>query len=143
MINNKPASTNKRCKCKKYIVLQDFWLEHIKLKKGQVITEPVSQRWIALRLIAPFCPNVDIGRQEAQRVAADTHTDKPLETQIEVDESEVFVNSRNSSEEAQEQSTQAKKKRGRRKKSDTVIVELPEKSEIELQKMIETEVDAL
>lgn len=35
----------------KYIVLQDFWLRDICLRKGQIITEPVSPRWIDLRLV--------------------------------------------------------------------------------------------
>lgn len=142
------------CKCKKYIVLQDFWLEHIKLMKGQVITEPVSRRWIELRLIAPFCPNIEIGKREAQRIAEDLHTDKPLEKQNEVDESEIFVdantssgccsgNSLSNSESNSDGSGKKRKRRGRPKKSDTVIVELPEKSEILLQKMIEMEVSSL
>lgn len=143
------------CKCKKYIVLQDFWLEHIKLMKGQVITEPVSRRWIELRLIAPFCPNIEIGKREAHRIAEDLHTDKPLEKPNEVDESEIFVdantssgccsgNSESNSETNSDVSgTKKRKRRGRPKKSDTVIVELPEKSEILLQKMIEKEVDNL
>lgn len=129
----------KNCNCKKYIVLQDFWLEHVKLKKGQVITNPVSPRWITLRLIAPFCPNIDIGKQEAQRVVEDMHTDKPLEQPNEVQESEVFVNSR-SSEDSEEKPK--KRRRGRPRKTD-VIVELPEKSEMLLQKMIELETEAL
>lgn len=138
------------CKCKKYIVLQDFWLEHIKLMKGQVITEPVSRRWIELRLIAPFCPNIEIGKREAQRIAEDLHTDKPLEKPNEVDESEIFVDANTSSgccsgnsETNSDGSGKKRKRRGRPKKSDTVIVELPEKSEILLQKMIEMEVDNL
>ena len=147
----------KICKCKKYIVLQDFWLEHIKLMKGQVITEPVSRRWIELRLIAPFCPNIEIGKREAQRIAEDLHTDKPLEKPNEVDESEIFVDANTSSgccsgnsesnsdgsDVSNSSETKKKRRRGRPKKSDTVIVELPEKSEILLQKMIEMEVDNL
>ena len=147
----------KICKCKKYIVLQDFWLEHIKLMKGQVITEPVSRRWIELRLIAPFCPNIEIGKREAQRIAEDLHTDKPLEKPNEVDESEIFVDANtssgccsgnsesnsNGSDVSNSSGTKKKRRRGRPKKSDTVIVELPEKSEILLQKMIEMEVDNL
>ena len=147
----------KICKCKKYIVLQDFWLEHIKLMKGQVITEPVSRRWIELRLIAPFCPNIEIGKREAQRIAEDLHTDKPLEKPNEVDESEIFVDANTSSgccsgnsesnsdgsDGSESSETKKKRRRGRPKKSDTVIVELPEKSEILLQKMIEMEVDNL
>lgn len=150
----------KICKCKKYIVLQDFWLEHIKLMKGQVITEPVSRRWIELRLIAPFCPNIEIGKREAQRIAEDLHTDKPLEKPNEVDESEIFVDANTSSgccsgnsesnsdgsdgsDGSESSGTKKKRRRGRPKKSDTVIVELPEKSEILLQKMIEMEVDNL
>lgn len=129
----------KYCNCKKYIVLQDFWLEHIKLKKGQVITNPVSPRWITLRLIAPFCPNIDIGKREAQRVVEDMHTDKPLEQPNEVQESEVFVNARDSEETSEKQK---KRRRGRPRKTE-VIVELPEKSEMLLQKMIELEAEAL
>ena len=147
------------CKCKKYIVLQDFWLEHIKLMKGQVITEPVSRRWIELRLIAPFCPNIEIGKREAQRIAEDLHTDKPLEKPNEVDESEIFVDAKTTSgccsgnsesnsdssdgSDGSDGSGKKRKRRGRPKKSDTVIVELPEKSEILLQKMIEMEIDNL
>jgi len=132
----------KQCNCKKYIVLQDFWLEHIKLKKGQVITNPVSPRWITLRLIAPFCPNIDIGKREAQRVVEDMHTDKPLEQPNEIDESEVFVNARDS--ETSEETTEKPKKRRRgRPRKTEVIVELPEKSEMLLQKMIELEAEAL
>ena len=126
-----------KCKCKQYIVLQDFWLNHIKLMKGQVISEPVSKRWIELRLIARYKPNIEIAKAEAQRIVQDTHTDKPLEVQNEVDESEVFVNAR--SNESQEK---PKRKRGRPRKSQ-VIVETPEKSEILLEKMILKEVNDL
>lgn len=126
-----------KCNCKQYIVLQDFWLNHIKLMKGQVISEPVSKRWIELRLIARYKPNIEIAKVEAQRIAQDTHTDKPLEVQNEVDESEVFVNAK--TDESQEK---PKRKRGRPHKS-TVIVETPEKSEILLERMILKEVSDL
>lgn len=39
----------------KYEVLQDFWLKDIMLHKGQIITDPVSPRWIDLRLIRKIC----------------------------------------------------------------------------------------
>lgn len=38
---------------RKYIVLQNFWLRDIMLYKGQIITDPLSPRWIDLRLIKP------------------------------------------------------------------------------------------
>lgn len=131
------------CSCKKYIVLQDFWLEHIKLKKGQVITEPVSPRWIQLRLISPFCPNIDIAKREAQKIAEDTHTDKPLETPNEVQTDEIFVSGRGSETSGESSETEEPKKKRRRRKKDTVIVELPEKSEMLLDKMIIHEIDNL
>lgn len=36
-----------------YTVLKDFWLRDVKLLKNQIITDPVSQRWIELGLIKP------------------------------------------------------------------------------------------
>lgn len=38
----------------KYIVLQDFWLRDVCLRKGQIITDPVSPRWLQLRLIGVY-----------------------------------------------------------------------------------------
>lgn len=131
----------KNCDCCKYIVLRDFWLEHIKLMKGQVITEPVSPRWIELGLISRYRPNIEIAKSEAQRIAEDLHVDKPYEKPNEVDESEVFVNARTSNPSEETEENPKKKRRGRPKKN--VIVELPEKSEMLLQRMIELEADSL
>lgn len=47
----------------KYIVLKDFWLRDICLKKGQIITDPVSPRWIDLQLIAKYS-GIIVGRNE-------------------------------------------------------------------------------
>ena len=35
----------------RYIVLKDFWLKDVCLRKGQIVTDPVSPRWLSLRLI--------------------------------------------------------------------------------------------
>lgn len=66
---------------KKYIVLQDFWLRDVCLRKGKIITEPVSKRWIELRLVKPYCPcknitvsdvaNSDVSEIESDIVAVD------------------------------------------------------------------------
>lgn len=123
------------CDCHKYIVLQDFWLRDIMLSKGQVIGEPVSKRWIELRLVAPYKSDIQFGKECAQQVAEELHKDKPLTKPNEVEVSEITVPDSETSE-----SEKPKKRRCRKPK---VIVEVPEKSEILLEKMIKAEVDAL
>lgn len=123
------------CDCHKYIVLQDFWLRDIMLSKGQVIGEPVSKRWIELRLVAPYKSDIQFGKECAQKVAEELHKDKPLTTPNEVEVSEITVPDSETSE-----SEKPKKRRGKKSK---VIVEVPEKSEILLEKMIKAEVDSL
>lgn len=124
------------CDCHKYIVLQDFWLRDVMLSKGQVIGEPVSKRWIELRLVAPYKSDIQFGKecatQVAQKVVEELHKDKPLTKPNEVEVSEITVPETSESE---------KPKKRRRKPK--VIVEVPEKSEILLEKMIKAEVDSL
>ena len=122
------------CDCHKYIVLQDFWLRDIMLSKGQVIGEPVSKRWIELRLVAPYKSDIQFGKECAQKVAEELHKDKPLTKPNEVEVSEITVPDSDVSE------SEKPKKRRRKPK---VIVEVPEKSEILLEKMIKAEVDSL
>ena len=121
------------CDCHKYIVLQDFWLRDVMLSKGQVIGEPVSKRWIELRLVAPYKSDIQFGKECAEQVVEELHKDKPLTKPNEVDVSEITVPDSETSE-------KPKKRRGRKPK---VIVEVPEKSEILLEKMIKAEVDSL
>ena len=122
------------CDCHKYIVLQDFWLRDIMLSKGQVIGEPVSKRWIELRLVAPYKSDIQFGKecatQVAQKVVEELHKDEPLTKPNEVEVSEITVS----------ETENPKKRRGRKPK---VIVETPEKSEILLEQMIKEEVDSL
>lgn len=125
------------CDCHKYIVLQDFWLRDIMLSKGQVIGEPVSKRWIELRLVAPYKSDIQFGKECAEQVAEELHKDKPLTTPNEVEVSEITVPD---SESSKTETKEPKKRRGRKSK---VIVEVPEKSEILLEKMIKAEVDSL
>lgn len=131
------------CDCHKYIVLQDFWLRDVMLSKGQVIGEPVSKRWIELRLVAPYKSDIQFGKecatQVAQKVVEELHKDKPLTKPNEVEVSEITVPDSESSKTKTETET-PKKRRGRKPK---VIVEVPEKSEILLEKMIKAEVDSL
>lgn len=122
------------CDCHKYIVLQDFWLRDIMLSKGQVIGEPVSKRWIELRLVAPYKSDIQFGKECATQVAEELHKDKPLTKPNEVEVSEITVPDSEVSE------SEKPKKRRRKPK---VIVEVPEKSEILLEKMIKAEVDSL
>lgn len=126
------------CDCHKYIVLQDFWLRDVMLSKGQVIGEPVSKRWIELRLVAPYKSDIQFGKecaaQVAQKVVEELHKDEPLTKPNEVDVSEITVPDSDVSE--------SEKPKKRRRKSK-VIVEVPEKSEILLEKMIKAEVDSL
>ena len=148
------------CDCHKYIVLQDFWLRDVMFSKGQVIGEPVSKRWIELRLVAPYKSDIQFGKECATQVAHDLetaeqvaqnfasnekveeklHEDKPLTKPNEVEVSEITVPSDTETSE-----TEKPKKRGRPRKSKAsqVIVETPEKSEILLEKMIQAEVDSL
>lgn len=123
------------CDCHKYIVLQDFWLRDVMLSKGQVIGEPVSKRWIELRLVAPYKSDIQFGKECATQVVEELHKDKPLATPNEAEVSEITVPDSEDSE-----SEKPKKRRGRKPK---VIVEVPEKSEILLEKMIKAEVDSL
>lgn len=123
------------CDCHKYIVLQDFWLRDIMLSKGQVIGEPVSKRWIELRLVAPYKSDIQFGKECAEQVAEELHKDKPLTKSNEIVVSEITVPDSETSE-----SEKPKKRRGKKSK---VIVEVPEKSEILLEKMIKAEVDSL
>lgn len=127
------------CNCHKYIVLQDFWLRDIMLSKGQVIGEPVSKRWIELRLVAPYKSDIQFGKecaeQVAQKVVEELHKDEPLTKPNEVEVSEITV-----SEPSESETEKPKKRRGRKPK---VIVETPEKSEILLEQMIKEEVDSL
>lgn len=125
------------CDCHKYIVLQDFWLRDVMLSKGQVIGEPVSKRWIELRLVAPYKSDIQFGKECAEQVVEELHKDKPLTTPNEVEVSEITVPD---SESSKTETETPKKRRGRKPK---VIVEVPEKSEILLEKMIKAEVDSL
>lgn len=135
------------CNCHKYIVLQDFWLRDVMFSKGQVIGEPVSKRWIELRLVAPYKSDIQFGKecatqvahnfttatQVAQKVVNELHKDEPLTKPNEVEVSEITVSEPSVTE-------KPKKRRGRKPK---VIVETPEKSEILLEQMIKEEVDSL
>lgn len=120
------------CDCHKYIVLQDFWLRDVMLSKGQVIGEPVSKRWIELRLVAPYKSDIQFGKECAEQVAEELHKDKPLTKPNEVEVSGTVISETSESE---------KPKKRRRKPK--VIVEVPEKSEILLEQMIKAEVDSL
>ena len=104
------------------------------LSKGQVIGEPVSKRWIELRLVAPYKSDIQFGKecatQVAQKVVEELHKDEPLTKPNEVEVSEITVS----------ETENPKKRRGRKPK---VIVETPEKSEILLEQMIKEEVDSL
>lgn len=123
------------CNCHKYIVLQDFWLRDVMFSKGQVIGEPVSKRWIELRLVAPYKSDIQFGKECAEQAAEELHKDKPSTKSNEVEVSEITVSDSESSK-----TETPKKRRGRKPK---VIVEVPEKSEILLEKMIKAEVDSL
>lgn len=136
------------CDCHKYIVLQDFWLRDVMLSKGQVIGEPVSKRWIELRLVAPYKSDIQFGKEcatqvaqnlasDEQKVVEELHKDEPLTKPNEVEVSEITVPD---SESSKTETETPKKRRGRKPK---VIVEVPEKSEILLEKMIKAEVDSL
>lgn len=140
MINNCCKRCDCRCRGKKYIVLQDFWLRDIKLMKGEIIGEPVSPRWVTLRLVAPYKPETENAKKEAQRIANEMHIDKAAPEENEIETSEITVPERT------EEKPKRKRSNGRssrRRKKDTVIVETPEKSEILLEKMIKTEADSL
>lgn len=134
------------CNCHKYIVLQDFWLRDVMFSKGQVIGEPVSKRWIELRLVAPYKSDIQFGKEcatqvaqnlasDEQKVVEELHKDEPLTKPNEVEVSEITV-----SEPSESETEKPKKRRGRKPK---VIVETPEKSEILLEQMIKAEVDSL
>ena len=134
------------CDCHKYIVLQDFWLRDVMFSKGQVIGEPISKRWIELRLVAPYKSDIQFGKEcasqvaqnlasDEQKVVEELHKDEPLTKPNEVEVSEITVSDSESSK-----TEKPKKRRGRKPK---VIVEVPEKSEILLEKMIKAEVDSL
>lgn len=144
------------CDCHKYIVLRDFWLRDVMFSKGQVIGEPISKRWLELRLVAPYKSDIQFGKECAQQVALATatqvaqnlasdeqklveelHKDEPLTKPNEVEVSEKTVSDSDSSKTETET---PKKRRGRKPK---VIVEVPEKSEILLEQMIKAEVDSL
>jgi hypothetical protein len=50
----------------KYVVLKDFWLRDVCLKKGQIITDPVSPRWFRLGLIGFYSDLETKGFTESQ-----------------------------------------------------------------------------
>lgn len=137
MKNLKCCNSCNCCDCHKYIVLQDFWLRDVMLSKGQVIGEPVSKRWIELRLVAPYKSDIQFGKECATQVVEELHKDKPLTKPNEEEVSEITVPD---SESSKTETETPKKRRGRKSK---VIVEVPEKSEILLEKMIKAEVDSL
>lgn len=144
MINNCCKRCDCRCRGKKYIVLQDFWLRDIKLMKGEIIGEPVSPRWITLRLVAPYKPETQNAKKEAQRIANEMHIDKAAPEENETETSEITVPERTEEEKQKRRRSRSTSGRSsRRRKKDTVIVETPEKSEILLEKMIKTEADSL
>lgn len=99
----------------KYLVLRDFWLKDICIKKGQIITDPVSKRWIQLNLIEPYNEQ-NQNSQNNDSIENITITDvfktpKPDENTIMVTDA-----------------VEEHKRRGRPRKNE-VIVEAPEKSE--------------
>jgi hypothetical protein len=57
-----------KCKCDHFIVLQDFWLAHIELKKGQIIHGPVSPRWVQLGLVTGYNPTKETAEKAAKEV---------------------------------------------------------------------------
>lgn len=139
MINNCCKRCDCRCRGKKYIVLQDFWLRDIKLMKGEIIGEPVSPRWITLRLVAPYKPETENAKKEAQRIANEMHIDRAAPEENETETSEITVPEKTEEKPKRKRSNRS----SRRRKKDVVIVETPEKSEILLEKMIATEAESL
>lgn len=99
---------------KKYIVLQNFWLRDIMLYKGQIITDPVSPRWIDLRLIKPY-----------HECTCDVTVRDPIVSDDNLNDSQLLV-ATDSIDESKIPQTKTYKKRGRPKK---VVFEKIEKSE--------------
>lgn len=79
-VPNGNETIDKKCK---YIVLQDFWLKDICLKQGQIITDPVSKRWIDLRLIKPYCACKKSKEEKIEIV--NTATVNPIESDLNSD----------------------------------------------------------
>lgn len=99
---------------KKYIVLQNFWLRDIMLCKGQIITDPVSPRWIDLRLIKPY-----------HECTCSVTVRDPIVNDDNLNDSQLLV-ATDSIDESKIHETKTCKKRGRPKK---VVFEKIEKSE--------------
>lgn len=99
---------------KKYIVLQNFWLRDIMLYKGQIITDPVSPRWIDLRLIKPY-----------HECTCSVTVRDPIVNDDNLNDSQLLV-ATDSIDESKIPQTKTGKKRGRPKK---VVFEKIEKSE--------------
>ncbi len=59
------------CQCGEahFIVLQDFWLNHIQLKKGQIIHGPIARRWVELGLVTGYNPTKETAEKAAREVA--------------------------------------------------------------------------
>lgn len=99
---------------KKYIVLQNFWLRDIMLYEGQIITDPVSPRWIDLRLIKPY-----------HGCTCSATVRDPIVSDENLNDSQLLV-ATDSIDESKIYETKTYKKRGRPKK---VVFEKIEKSE--------------
>lgn len=99
---------------KKYIVLQNFWLRDIMLYKGQIITDPVSPRWIDLRLIRPY-----------HECTCSVTVRDPIVNDDNLNDSQLLV-ATDSINESETYKPKTCKKRGRPKK---VVFEKTEKSE--------------
>lgn len=101
----------------KYIVLKDFWLKDVCLKKGQIITDPVSKRWIQLRLIKPYIEELN------EKNNSENENNSENSNSIEnITISEIF------------EKNETKPKRKYTKHTEKVL-EVPEKSEILVERM--------
>lgn len=103
----------------KYIVLQDFWLRDVCLRKGQIITEPVSPRWIDLRLVGFY-------RDAITDLNDNGVSNEQIDTVNEISDIEKLNNSDNI---AIVDSTEVKKKRKYTKRKGINYVK-PELSEV-------------
>lgn len=107
---------------RKYLVLQDFWLKDICIRAGQIITDPVSKRWIQLRLISPFNDQPDTSQNAGE---SDSSSIEKLFGDPSMADPGIIL--------ATDGADQVKK-RGRPRKIKNVM-ELPEMSEMMVNKM--------
>lgn len=131
MITKKPCicgcPTN--CTCNQnsegsYIVVEPFWLQHVMLKKDQVIHGPVSPRWIQLGLIKQYSVKTAAAKKAAETAVKTAKVDestKKVETSVKVPKTEKVIET---------------------PKCDTVI-EVPQPSEVVLNEVAKTELKDL